>query len=151
MSNSLDNSLNYFSKVRLQTMNLINHLNHEDMVVQSELFVSPIKWHLAHTTWFFENFILLQYDKNFQVYNEGFSYIFNSETKKLWHCLRCLPSRSDLADHSATLKRGHRHCHDFSSDPIQIKDIIKGSIIKESDTGKVYYKHNGEGWYKIEE
>ena len=70
--------INKFSACRSKTLELIKSLHEEDTVVQSVNFVSPLKWHLGHTTWFFENFILLQYDKNFQVYNEGFSYIFNS-------------------------------------------------------------------------
>ena len=48
----------FFSYTRKQTLNLVKNLNPEDMVIQTEPFVSPIKWHLAHTTWFFENFIL---------------------------------------------------------------------------------------------
>ena len=49
---------NYFIFVRQTTSDLINKLEFEDLVVQTENFVSPTKWHLAHTTWFFEEFIL---------------------------------------------------------------------------------------------
>ena len=41
-----------------KTLKSSKNLNSEDMVIQTEPFVSPIKWHLAHTTWFFEYFIL---------------------------------------------------------------------------------------------
>ncbi len=47
-----------FLKVRKKTSELVSKLEPEDMIVQSNDFVSPIKWHLGHTTWFFENFIL---------------------------------------------------------------------------------------------
>ena len=47
-----------FLSTRKTTLDLTKHLNSEDMVIQTKPFVSPIKWHLAHTTWFFENFIL---------------------------------------------------------------------------------------------
>ena len=47
------------------------------MVIQTEPFVSPIKWHLAHTTWFFENFILKKIRK-YKVFDKSFDYIFNS-------------------------------------------------------------------------
>lgn len=47
------------------------------MVIQSEIFVSPIKWHLAHTTWFFENFILRRI-KKYKLFDKSFNYIFNS-------------------------------------------------------------------------
>ena len=45
-------------KTRKQTLKLVTNLDPEDMVVQSESFTSRIKWHLGHTTWFFETFIL---------------------------------------------------------------------------------------------
>ena len=47
------------------------------MVIQTEPFVSPIKWHLAHTTWFFENFILKKI-KKYKVFDKSFDFIFNS-------------------------------------------------------------------------
>ena len=50
--------LKNFLITRGKTLNLVKSLSSEDMVLQTEPFVSPIKWHLAHTTWFFENFIL---------------------------------------------------------------------------------------------
>ena len=62
--------INSFLNVRKKTMELIKNLNPEDMVIQTEPFVSPIKWHLAHTTWFFENFVL----KNFKNYLVCFLY-----------------------------------------------------------------------------
>ena len=60
MDNSLhlNTLLTRFQAVRMKTIDLVKHLSVEDMVVQSDDFVSPIKWHLGHTTWFFENFIL---------------------------------------------------------------------------------------------
>ena len=55
---NLKNLQDVFCITRKKTLNLVKNLNPEDMVIQTEPFVSPIKWHLAHTTWFFENFIL---------------------------------------------------------------------------------------------
>jgi hypothetical protein len=40
--------------------------------------LSPPKWHLAHTTWFWEEFILTKYPTNYSVYNEDFLFLFNS-------------------------------------------------------------------------
>ena len=45
-----------FLNVRKQTLKLVKGLSSEDMVIQTDSFVSPIKWHLAHTTWFFKKF-----------------------------------------------------------------------------------------------
>tara|TARA_A100001234_G_scaffold209249_1_gene207925 strand:- start:346 stop:864 length:519 start_codon:yes stop_codon:yes gene_type:complete len=69
--------INSFLNVRKKTMELIKNLNPEDMVIQTESFVSPIKWHLAHTTWFFENFVLKNL-KNYKIFDKSFNYIFNS-------------------------------------------------------------------------
>ena len=66
-----------FLKVRKKTSELVSKLEPEDMIVQSNDFVSPIKWHLGHTTWFFENFIL-QKSKNYKKFDKSFNYIFNS-------------------------------------------------------------------------
>jgi hypothetical protein len=68
----------HFKQIRKQTLELIKPLEIEDMVIQTEAFVSPIKWHLAHTTWFFENFVIIPNQKNYKVYDEKFSYVFNS-------------------------------------------------------------------------
>ena len=67
----------YFFKTRSKTLSLVKNLSPEDMVIQSEIFVSPIKWHLAHTTWFFENFILRRI-KKYKLFDKSFNYIFNS-------------------------------------------------------------------------
>ena len=66
-----------FCSTRKRTINLVKNLSSEDMVIQTEPFVSPIKWHLAHTTWFFENFILKKI-KKYKVFDKSFDYIFNS-------------------------------------------------------------------------
>ena len=67
-----------FKQIRKQTLDLIRPLEIEDMVIQTDAFVSPIKWHLAHTTWFFENFVIIPNQRNYKVFDEKFSYIFNS-------------------------------------------------------------------------
>jgi ergothioneine biosynthesis protein EgtB len=60
------------------TEQLCAPLTIEDHVVQPEEFVSPPKWHLGHTTWFFETFILKNYGKNYKSFNEVYPYVFNS-------------------------------------------------------------------------
>ena len=60
------------------SVKLIADLEPEDMVIQTEDFVSPVKWHLGHTTWFFEQFILIPYQKNFKFFDKSFNFIFNS-------------------------------------------------------------------------
>ena len=67
-----------YLRVREQTLRLIENLTVEDMVAQSMPDASPIKWHLAHTTWFFETFILQHYLKNFECFNPTYCHLFNS-------------------------------------------------------------------------
>ncbi len=50
----------------------------EDYSVQPEIFVSPQKWHLAHSTWFFEQFVLVANKTNYKVFDDDFAYLFNS-------------------------------------------------------------------------
>ncbi|MGG6296805.1 ergothioneine biosynthesis protein EgtB [Leptolyngbya sp. AN02str] len=50
----------------------------EDYVIQSMPDVSPPKWHLAHTTWFFETFLLVPYLPGYEVFHPQFTYLFNS-------------------------------------------------------------------------
>lgn len=67
-----------YSAVRAATEALCRPLAIEDYVVQSMPDVSPIKWHLAHTTWFFETFILGAHQPGYRPYREDFAQLFNS-------------------------------------------------------------------------
>lgn len=66
-----------FSAVRQQTMLLAKPLSEADMTIQAAEFASPGKWHLAHTTWFFEEFILRQLGKTYPE-SDNYRYLFNS-------------------------------------------------------------------------
>ena len=67
-----------FDKVRKQSLHLAAPLKPEDTVVQPVVDVSPPKWHLAHTTWFFEQFLLIPFMKDYQTFNPSWHYLFNS-------------------------------------------------------------------------
>ncbi len=67
-----------FKDIRAQTEAICAPLKTEDYVVQPIVDVSPPKWHLAHTTWFFENFILVPHLADYEVFDPNFSYLFNS-------------------------------------------------------------------------
>jgi len=64
--------------VRRQTLELCKPLTPEDMMVQSCPEASPAKWHLAHTTWFFESFVLREFLAGYRVFNPDFAWLFNS-------------------------------------------------------------------------
>jgi ergothioneine biosynthesis protein EgtB len=72
-----------FQTVRSMTDTLTQPLAPEDMMVQSCPETSPVKWHLAHTTWFFETFVLRNYLSGYQPYNADFLWLFNSYYKSL--------------------------------------------------------------------
>lgn len=67
-----------FLKTRKETETICSPLQTEDYVVQPMENVSPPKWHLAHTTWFFEQFVLVKHDNNYKVFHPDFAYLFNS-------------------------------------------------------------------------
>lgn len=75
MNNSI---LVAYKTIRTNSENICAPLKTEDYVVQPVVDVSPPKWHLGHTTWFFETFILLRYMKDYKVYDEKFNFVFNS-------------------------------------------------------------------------
>lgn len=64
--------------VRQRTEQICSPLQTEDYVVQPIVDVSPPKWHLGHTTWFFETFILKNYVENYKIFNSDYNYVFNS-------------------------------------------------------------------------
>ncbi len=59
-------------------MALVQPLTPEDMMVQSSAETSPAKWHVAHTSWFFESFILREFLPGYRVFNPDFAWLFNS-------------------------------------------------------------------------
>ena len=66
-----------YRRVRAFSEVIAAPLSPEDCVIQSMPDVSPTRWHLAHTTWFFETFFL-KARNDYQVYNAEFDYLFNS-------------------------------------------------------------------------
>lgn len=72
------NFFEFFSRVRGNSTALAAPLSAEDQTVQSMPDVSPTKWHLAHTTWFWETFLLQPHAPGYEVFDEGFNFLFNS-------------------------------------------------------------------------
>jgi len=70
--------LDFFLETRQHTEQLCAPLEIEDYVVQPIVDVSPPKWHLGHTTWFFEEFVLKKYGPNYNLFDKNFAYVFNS-------------------------------------------------------------------------
>ena len=70
--------LTAFDKIRATTEHICQPLVTEDYCIQSMPDVSPPKWHLAHTSWFFEQVILSRFAGNYKPYDELYYYLFNS-------------------------------------------------------------------------
>jgi len=67
-----------FRRVRAETERRAAHLSAEDQIVQSMADASPTKWHRAHVTWFFEQFLLVPHDPAYKIFDARFPFLFNS-------------------------------------------------------------------------
>ena len=72
-----------YRSVRGETERLCKGLSAEDQMVQSCAEASPVKWHQAHTSWFFETFVLREFLAGYQPFHEDFHWLFNSYYKSL--------------------------------------------------------------------
>lgn len=81
--------LQKFQKIRAETVALCDPLHIEDYIPQPVDFASPPKWHLSHSTWFFEEMILKRFLPDYQVFNPHFGFLFNSYYQTLGdHAIR---------------------------------------------------------------
>lgn len=91
-----------FARVRAATAALISGLTPEDTVVQTMPDVSPTKWHLAHTSWFFEEFVLAAFAPGYRRVYDGYAFLFNSYYQQVGpmhpRALRGLITRPGLAE-----------------------------------------------------
>jgi ergothioneine biosynthesis protein EgtB len=67
-----------YQPVRAATLALVAPLSAEDCAIQSMPDASPVKWHLAHTTWFFETFVLEPHAAGYRTFDPAYRYLFNS-------------------------------------------------------------------------
>ena len=67
-----------YSAIRSFTERICATLEKEDCVLQSMTDASPVRWHLAHTTWFFETFVLGVFDSDYVPFDPEYAFLFNS-------------------------------------------------------------------------
>src|ERR1700749_4797752 len=67
-----------YQNIRRHTETICSPLQKEDYVVQPIVDVSPPKWHLGHTTWFFETFLLKPHAPGYQEHHPDYNFVFNS-------------------------------------------------------------------------
>jgi ergothioneine biosynthesis protein EgtB len=77
-SDTVSRWLAAYRTVRTETDRRTAPLSPEDQIVQSMADASPTKWHRAHTTWFFEQFLLTPFVPHYRVFDERFAFLFNS-------------------------------------------------------------------------
>ena len=82
--------LGRYRAVRAETLALVAPLSAEDLMVQSCPEASPAKWHLAHTSWFFETFVLRDFVAGYQDFHPDFHWLFNS----YYNSLGDMPAKS---------------------------------------------------------
>ena len=94
--------LRRFLRVRAATDWICEPLHVEDCVVQTSTECSPVKWQLAHTTWFFETFVLAPHARGYRLFHPQFGYLFNSYYNTIGERtprdMRGLMSRPTLAE-----------------------------------------------------
>jgi ergothioneine biosynthesis protein EgtB len=78
MDRERDVLLRRYERVRLRTMELAARLSIDEQLAQAFPDASPTKWHLGHTTWFFERFVLASFDASYPVVDPQYEYVFNS-------------------------------------------------------------------------
>jgi ergothioneine biosynthesis protein EgtB len=134
-----------YLKTRQRFVSICKPLITEDYSVQPKVFVSPPKWHLAHTTWFFEQFILLEFKKDYQVFDGDFAYLFNSyynnAGKRVLRPNRGLMTRPSVAAVYKYREYVDKHMLDFftESPSEKAKEIIQLGIQHEQQHQELFY------------
>ena len=127
-----------FRDVRERTLALCSRLTAEDMMVQSTPEASPAKWHLAHTAWFFESFILSEFVPGYRPFNTEFHWLFNSyyesfsifPEKKL-RASFSRPSLDQVLQYRQHVDDGIERLLDSEADPEALQRIVLGANHEE--------------------
>ncbi len=127
-----------FRAVRKQTIALCSGLTAEDMMVQSIPEASPAKWHLAHTAWFFESFILREFVPGYRPFNTEFHWLFNSYyesfsifPEKRLRASFSRPSLDDVLEYRQHVDAGIEKLLDTDADPEALRRIGLGANHEE--------------------
>lgn len=120
-----------YHAVRTLTPDLCRTLTPEDMVVQSMPDTSPAKWHMAHTTWFFENFILLPRAPDYRPFHPKYGYLFNSyyQGAGRMHArpqrgLLSRPTAADILGYREYVNQHMQHLLEQSAGDMQLESLV---------------------------
>jgi ergothioneine biosynthesis protein EgtB len=123
-----------YKAVRMMTHSLTASLSAEDQMVQSCPEASPVKWHQAHTTWFFETFVLRPFLPGYEPFHEDFHWLFNSyyislgekiPEKKL-RASFSRPSLDQILDFRAHVDRAMERLFSSSVDEEVVRRVVLG-------------------------
>jgi ergothioneine biosynthesis protein EgtB len=127
-----------YRSVRERTLALCEGLTAEDMMVQSTPEASPAKWHLAHTAWFFESFILREFLPGYRPFNSDFYWLFNSYyesfsifPEKRLRASFSRPSLDDVMQYREHVDAGIEKLLDGDPDREALRRIILGANHEE--------------------
>jgi ergothioneine biosynthesis protein EgtB len=111
-----------YGAVRAATVALCAPLQIEDYVVQSMPDASPAKWHLAHTSWFFEEFVLREAAPNYRFHDERFRFLFNSYYNSVGR-MHTRQRRGLLSRPSVSEVLAYRSCVDE-----RMQELLRGEL-----------------------
>jgi ergothioneine biosynthesis protein EgtB len=124
--------LDRYRDVRARTVALTASLSPEDCALQSMADASPAKWHLAHTTWFFETFVVAARDPEYRPYDPAFRVLFNSyyngigdQHPRAERGLVSRPSREDVLAYRAHVDDAMRARCDDAHDDAALAALIE--------------------------
>ncbi len=130
---NIESAFEKFLEVRNFTETLCEGLETEDYVVQSAPEVSPVKWHLAHTSWFFETFILKPFKIRFHPFDDRFEYLFNSYYETVGSYfpkeLRGTLSRPTVSEIYSYRKFINKEMSELMHQPNLPRDVLQRMII----------------------
>ncbi len=140
----IDNDLKTrFLSVREQSLKLCAPLKPEDYVVQPVVDVSPPKWHLAHTTWFFEQFVLVPHCQGYAIYDEDYAFMFNSYYESVGkRVLRA--DRGNMTRPSTADIKSYRHYVDEHMAEFLSKNEIGADLAKVLELGLQHEQQHQE-------
>ncbi len=121
-----------YCTIRELTEELASPLSGEDQTAQSMPDVSPTKWHRAHTTWFFETFVLEQYDTDFEPFDPVYRMLFNSyydtvgeQYPRSQRGVITRPGIAEVADYRAEVDRRMRVVLDDERFPDDAAELVR--------------------------
>ncbi|MCH7788922.1 MAG: ergothioneine biosynthesis protein EgtB [Acidobacteria bacterium] len=131
---STDELVERYDTVRARTERLAEPLSAEDQTVQTMADVSPTKWHRAHTTWFFETFVLDAFIDDYEPFHPQFNYLFNSYYEAMGERHprpnRGLVTRPGVAEIESYRRVVDERIHDvLSSHPTDDNSDLRGLMV----------------------